>query len=58
MQLIFCNDNTCCHNQNGVCLKPELHIGTEQTGVEQGRAKIYSVCRDYTEKGKKNAGTY
>lgn len=58
MQLIFCNDNTCRHNQNGVCLKPELHIGTEQTGVEQGRAQIYSVCRDYMEKGKKNAGTY
>ncbi len=55
MQFIFCNDNTCCHNLNGVCMKPEIHIGTEQTGVEQGRAKIYSVCRDYAVKGNKDA---
>ncbi len=58
MQFIFCNENTCRHNGNGVCSKPELHIYTKQAGVEQGKALIYNVCRDYTEKGKKNAGTY
>lgn len=49
LQVTFCQENTCYFNKNGVCINRELHVGPVQTGIEQGREKIFPVCSDYKE---------
>lgn len=48
-QFIFCQENTCKDNMGSICMNRELHIGPVQTGIEQGREKIFPVCSDYKE---------
>ncbi len=55
MQITFCEESTCENNVSGICVKTERHICQCQTGIEQGKALIFPVCRDYKEI--KDAGT-
>ena len=49
--VVFCNDDTCIHNQNGsVCGNRMLTLEKEFGEFEKGKHKVYVACQDYRSK--------
>lgn len=57
MKFIFCDDETCKHNDNGIyCCKDKIHVCFKETNeFDQGKRICFNACADY--EVKENAGS-
>ena len=55
-RIVFCDDDTCKHNNGGFCDKDKIHITVTTVGYKDGKDVFYNYCEDYEDnrRGKKN----
>ena len=48
-QLVFCNDDTCIHNQSGIaCTLSRVNMEKEHAiSCDNNKIQCYVICRDY-----------